>query len=338
MAHSEEAMDNLTHTLAGLVISRAGFNRWCPYATPILLLAANAPDSDIVMLLRDGLSYFEYHRHITHALVSLPVMAALSVLLVRLFVWRRPFPWLRAMVVALVGVLSHILLDWTNIYGIRMLLPFSREWLRLDITNIFDPWIWTILGVAVLWPLLSRLVGSEIGARGNPGRGIAIFALLALTGYEGARLLLHSQAVATLDARVYESTPPERVAAFATSTNPFLWSGLVETPGFYMLHRVNLLHQFDPAAGRILYKPEAVPAMDAAKRTRPFQVLLGFVQYPYWQVGPADQPSGATVVELMDLRFGAPPAPGFVARAVVGPDPRVLEVDFSYGFSRRQPK
>ncbi len=336
MGHSKVAMDNLTHTLTGLALSRAGFNRWSRYALPILLISANVPDIDILMLVRGRLSYFEYHRNLTHALIALPVMAVASLLLVRLFVWRKPFPWLRGMVAASVGVLSHILLDWTNIYGIRMLLPFSTEWLRLDITNIIDPWIWIVLGIAAVWPLLSRLVSSEIGAPAHPGRGIAIFALVLLVGYEGARFLMHGRAVAELDARVYQLKPPDRVAAFATFANPFVWSGLVETPGFYMLHRVNLLEQFDPTAGRIFYKPEHVPAMDAAKQTRPFQVFLAFAQYPYWQTGPADEPAGATIVEVTDLRFGAPPAPGFVARALVGPDLRVLESDFSYGFSRRR--
>src|ERR1043165_1620564 len=40
-------MDPLTHTATGLFLSRAGLNRWTPLATPILLLAANAPDIDI---------------------------------------------------------------------------------------------------------------------------------------------------------------------------------------------------------------------------------------------------------------------------------------------------
>ena len=43
-------MDPLTHTLTGLALSRAGLNRLTAHATPILLVAANAPDLDIVTL------------------------------------------------------------------------------------------------------------------------------------------------------------------------------------------------------------------------------------------------------------------------------------------------
>lgn len=329
-------MDNLTHTLIGLALSRAGLNRWSRYALPVLLLSANAPDADIVMLAGGPLTYFEYHRNLTHALAAAPVMAVACLLAVRIFARGRPFPWLRGMVVALVGVFSHILLDWTNIYGIRMLLPWSGAWLRLDITGVIDPWIWTLLILGALWPLLSRLVSSEIGAPAQAGRGMAITVLALVGGYEGARLLLHQRAEAVLDSRVYQMKPPQRVAALATFANPFVWRGLVETEDFYMLHQVNLLGQFDPTAGRVLYKAATVPAMEAAKRTRPFQVLLGFAQYPYWRTGPAEAPSGATLVELRDLRFGAPPGSGFVAWAVVGADLRVLESGFRFGLSRRR--
>jgi membrane-bound metal-dependent hydrolase YbcI (DUF457 family) len=38
-----------------------------------------------------------------------------------------------------VAVLSHLLLDWTNVYGVRLMLPFSAKWYRLDSTDIIDP-------------------------------------------------------------------------------------------------------------------------------------------------------------------------------------------------------
>ena len=62
-----------------------------------------------------------------------------------------------------------VLLDWTNAYGIRLLLPFSSRWFQLDLTNIFDFWFWGILALAWLGPLLAKLVSSEIGARPGPG-------------------------------------------------------------------------------------------------------------------------------------------------------------------------
>src|SRR5690348_2155624 len=121
-------MDPLTHTATGLFLARAGLKRWTPLATPILLLAANAPDIDIVTAAGGSLNYLHFHRHLTHSLIAMPVMALLPVLLVRLIA-RKPVAWLGATAAALVGVASHLLLDLTNGYGIRLLLPFSARWL-----------------------------------------------------------------------------------------------------------------------------------------------------------------------------------------------------------------
>src|ERR1022692_3642428 len=136
-------MDPLTHTATGLFLSRIGLKRWTPLATPILLLAANAPDIDIITAGGGSLSYLHYHRHLTHSLVAMPVMALLPVVLVRL-VARKPVHWAGAFFAALIAVASHLLLDLTNAYGIRLLLPFSAEWLRLDLNNIYDLWIWGV--------------------------------------------------------------------------------------------------------------------------------------------------------------------------------------------------
>src|SRR5579862_3788984 len=70
-----DLMDNLTHTAVGLFLSRAGLHRWTPRSTAILLLAANAPDIDILAASRGSLNYLHYHRHITHSLIAMPVMA-----------------------------------------------------------------------------------------------------------------------------------------------------------------------------------------------------------------------------------------------------------------------
>ena len=48
-------MDNVTHTLTAVVLSRAGLNRWHPQSIWLLMLAANIPDIDIVAALRGAL-------------------------------------------------------------------------------------------------------------------------------------------------------------------------------------------------------------------------------------------------------------------------------------------
>jgi inner membrane protein len=326
-------MDQLTHSATGLFLSRAGLNRFTPHAGIILILAANVPDIDIVTAFGGSLSYLRGHRNLTHAVAMLPLMALLPVLVVRAF---RPIRWMGAYAISLAGVASHLLLDWTNVYGIRLWLPFSARWLRLDLTSVVDLWIWAAILLALAGPVVSRLVGSEIGARpsGAHGRGFAVAALLFLVLYNGGRALIHARALGVLESRMYEGSAPLRVAAFPSAANPWRFRGLVETREFYAIHDLNLLGDFDPAAGRILYKPEPNPALDVAARTPVFREFLSFSQYPFWRVLPAGGAENASTVEAMDLRFGTPASPAFVATAIIDSRLQVVRAWFTFGLAR----
>jgi inner membrane protein len=329
-------MDPLTHTATGWLLSQAGFRRSVPQAPWLLMLAANAPDIDIVTSAGGALAYLNHHRHLTHSLFAMPLMAALPVLAARLLS-RKRLDWKAAYGISLAAVASHVALDWTNIYGVRLLLPFSARWFRLDLTSVIDPWLWAVFLLCLLGPLLARLVSQEIGApnsRNSAGRGFAIFGLIFLALYNGGHAILHRRAVETLDARLYEGAEPQRVAALPDPFRPFLWHGLVETPGFYGLVDVNLLGEFDPGRTTILYKPEETPAIAAARRAPAIQDFLRFSQFPFWRVLPATEPENGTLVEVMDLRFGTPRHPAFVASAVLSARLEVLRSWFTFGQAR----
>ncbi len=321
-------MDNLTHTAVGLFLARAGLNRWTPRATPILLLAANAPDVDVVSLAGGPLAYLHYHRFLTHSLAFVPLVAAASVGLVRLL-WRTPLRWTGALAAAIIAVLSHLLLDLTNMYGIRLFLPFSPAWQRLDLTSVIDLWIWAVLLLGIAGPFVSRLVGGEISSGAardrHHGRGGAIFALVFVLLYNSGRAVLHARAIATLESRTYQEKPAARVAALPDEVNPFHWKGLVETTDFFALADINLAGDFDPTLATILPKPDPDPAIDAARRTRTFTGFLAFAQYPLWRVLSVPEPEGAREVRVTDMRFR-----NFVARATVDRNQRVLSEDFDW--------
>ncbi len=324
-------MDPLTHSATGLFLGRAGLNRYCPQAPWILFLAANAPDVDIVTLLGGQLNYLHYHRHLTHSLPTLPVMALLPVLAVRLFT-RKPFRWLAAYAISCLAVASHLLLDWTNVYGIRLLLPFSNRWYRLDLTSVIDLWLWATLLLALIGPVLVRLVNAEIGARGKvAGRGFAVFALLFVLGYNAARAVLHARATAILDARLYAGATPQRVAALPSPINPLAWRGLVETGEFYAVQDFTVLEDFDPSRAAIFYKAEPSPVISAANRTDVFRIFLDFSQFPLERTLPVPEPEGATRVDVVDMRFGTPAKPGFAAFGIIGQHLEVIQAGFGFG-------
>lgn len=330
-------MDNLTHTAIGLFLSRAGLREWTPRATPILLVAANAPDADVLSALGGPAAYLHYHRYLTHSLAAMPLMAAAVVLAVRL-AGRRPLSWGKAFCAAMIGVGSHLLLDWTNPYGIRLLAPFSDAWLRLDATSVIDLWIWGVALAGVLAPLLARLVGSEITSGAlrprRHGRPAALAALAFVVLYDCGRGVLHARALATLQARIYQGVAPVRAAALPGAANPLRWRGVVETRDAFALDEIDLTRNFDPLRATFYEKPDPSPALEAARRTALFREFLRFSELPLWRVLPVAEPQNGRQVDAIDLRFGTPAEPAFMASAIVDAGLRIVHTDFQFGPGR----
>jgi inner membrane protein len=324
-------MDNVTHTLVGLMLSRAGLNRGEKGAPLMLMLAANAPDMDTYDFFTDSLAYLQVHRGYTHALAFAPLMALIPLLLVKAFTRTRfTLVTLATYAGCLIAVLSHVLLDWTNVYGVRLMLPFSAKWYRLDSTDIIDPVILGVLVLALAAPALSGLLTSEMGGRKTqgPGRGWAWFALLAVLLYDTGRWRAHDRAVAIVDAHNYRGAPAERVSVFPVRFTLMRWRGVVEGDRFIYEVPVDLTTDFDSAGGHTEYPAISSPGIDAARTTRTFQVFENFDQLPFWTLLPVED---TLRVELLDLRFGSVQRPGFEAVAFVEPDGRVARAYFSFG-------
>src|SRR5947209_6332223 len=113
-------MENVTHSLVGLLLAQTGLNRWTRGATAVLVLSANAPDSDIAASLWGALRYLEMHRGYTHCLLGLPLMAAICVPVVAIAL-RRNVGWARLWSLAWIEVVGHSRRGWTNSYGVRLL-------------------------------------------------------------------------------------------------------------------------------------------------------------------------------------------------------------------------
>ena len=98
---------------------------------------------------------------------------------------------------ALVALLSHLLLDYTNNYGLRPFFPFNGRWYAASIVFIFDPLMFVLLLGALILPWLFGLVNAEVGAKKQPfvGRGWAIAALVGILGWWGLREVEHARAV-----------------------------------------------------------------------------------------------------------------------------------------------
>jgi len=295
-------MENLTHTLVGLMMARCGLEKTTVRGAGMMMLAANAPDVDAVFWF-NRLHYLDYHRSYAHSFACAPLVALLPIALVR-----AKFTW-KSYAAAIAGVLSHLLLDFTNPYGIQLLLPFSHRRVMLDITNIADVWIWAILFAGLLGPLLFRALRREADSLGSPRAAWAWMALATLLTYEGARLAMHAKAVEMIESHMYDGAAPlEAIAVPADFVHPTRWKGIARGPGFATIVPIHVQGAYDPSL-EVTYMDSSSTEVIAVARGLPeFQTMMRFSQAPFWKTTPV---SGGTLVELLDLRYGTPDSPGF---------------------------
>jgi inner membrane protein len=311
-------LEPVTHFLTGACLGRSGFNRKTTLATLTMTLAAEAPDIDIVSIVKGKVFYFAHHRGFTHSFLGLFLMSALVLALVYGF-WRvsgrklsnpdLPPRWGVLFLLAYFAGLTHILLDFTNSYGVRPFWPFSERWYSWDIEFIVEPVMLALLIGGLLLPKLFSLVNDEIGARrhGPAGRMAASVALAGTLLLWGIRDFEHRHAVNALEARTYQDADAIRVSAYPDWINPFRWVGVVETKDFFATMSVDSkTPEVDPQGQmRIHYKPEETPVTVAAKKSYLGRVYLDWAKYPITRTETIDVPAGYRVY-FRDLRYDYP--------------------------------
>ncbi len=147
---------------------------------------------------------------------------------------------------ALGGVLLSLIFDALTPRGL---------WLRLDLMQPHDPWVLGLLALAAAWPVLARLVMTEIGASARAGTGLARAILVLLALYAGTRAALHERAIETMKSRIYEQGEPRGYAALPSAGNPLVWTGIIEFEGAWKEIPIDLRHEYDPTSGKTRYKP-----------------------------------------------------------------------------------
>ena len=331
-------MEPVTHFLTGACLGRAGLNRKTALATLTVTLAAEAPDLDVLGEFKGPVFGFAHHRGFTHSLLGLVLVSALVVGFVYL-IWRLrgrrlknpnlPPRWGLLFGFAYLAGLTHILLDFTNGYGVRPFWPFSEKWYEWDIVFIVDPVLLVLLLGGLLMPVIFNLVTEEIGPRRKLpyGRVGASLALIGVVVYWGVRDFEHRRAINALEARQYQGTDPVRASAYPFWWSPFHWNGVVETANVFAVMPVDsLAPEVDPDNEvEVRYKPEETPVTLAAKKSYLGRVYLDWAKYPITETEPIAFGEGGYVVRFKDLRFDYPERRG---RDVLGAS---VELDRNLG-------
>ncbi|MFZ1943983.1 MAG: metal-dependent hydrolase [Acidobacteriaceae bacterium] len=327
-------MEPVTHFLTGACLGRSGFNRTTAYATLAMVLAAEAPDIDLLWGLRGPVAEFQHHRGITHTFLGAPFMALLITGVV--WLWHRwrmrgtdkqarhmadsqsshlnhppPVRWGWIWLLALIADLSHLLLDWTNNYGLRPFFPFNPHWYAGSIFFIFEPIYFAGLLLALLMPAILGLADREIGVRRTTfrGRGWAIFALAVGVVLGVWRWAEHDRALDLLAQQNFQNEPVLKMTVNPYPGDVFQWFGVAETKDFYQTGILNTRTDSfaSEAPDNLYYNQPQTPAILAAERSWLGQAFLDWSKYPFVaQRGSFDtlQDGGHyTQVHFEDLRF-----------------------------------
>jgi inner membrane protein len=326
-------------------MSRAGFNRKTGLATATMTLAAEAPDLDVLGNFKGPVFGFAHHRGFTHSFLGSFLIAAVVVGFTYCL-WRvrgrktrnpnLPPRWGLLYCFAVLAALSHVLLDFTNNYGVRPLWPFSERWYSWDIVFIVEPVIFVLLLAGLTLPAFFSLIDREIGVRreGPPGRLGATLALVGVVAMWGLRDFEHRRAVNMLEARTYEGAEPLRVSAYPYWWTPFTWYGVVEAQTFYASMKVDSLSvEVDPQGQmRVLYKPEETPVTLAAKKSYLGRAYLDWAKYPATETETLESPQPGFIVRFKDLRYDYPERRGQnILRAAVRLDRNLNVVAEAFG-------
>ncbi|MGD9904370.1 MAG: metal-dependent hydrolase [Vicinamibacterales bacterium] len=299
-------MDPVCHSLAGLAIGQAGLRRRTPLALPTLVLAANAPDVDVITMVTTDV-WMYYRRGWTHGPLA---MAAMPLLLTGLMLaWDRlvrrrrrpdaaPVRPGATFMLALVGTLSHPLLDYMNSFGIRLLMPFSGRWFYGDALYIVDPWLYVILGAGVGAALVGR-------HRADGGAAAARIALAVAAAYVVAMFgsgLWARQAVQAGLARAGQ--PAARFMVTPVIGNPLRREVLVDLGDRYEKGFVDFSPgpRFRPAGYGVEIHADD-PLARAAAATRLGRQYLTWARFPFFVVERTLSPPR---VQLNDARYSGP--------------------------------
>lgn len=244
-------MDPLTHAAVGAAMAQAvAPSRDVRVATVIGAIAGMAADLDtLVGSATDPLVALEVHRHVTHALVFVPVGAAI----VALLAWPLARRWLsarRLYAYACLGLAPSGLLDACTSYGTHLFWPFSREPVAWNLIAIVDP-VFTL-------SLLVPLVVGWTRRRRTPGRvGIALASAYLMLGFVQHE---RAEAAALANARS-RGHSPARVLVKPTLGNLLLWRSLYVSDGRLQADAIRL----GPPGASFVRKGASAPLFDPAR-------------------------------------------------------------------------
>jgi len=294
-------MDNVCHTLVGAALGRAGLSRRTRFGAATLMIAANLPDLDVLVFVT-GTPPVAFRRGWTHGVVAQLVLPIALTAVVAFVASRRtprvhgdtsPMPlsvrWL--FLLSIIGVSSHLFLDYLNNYGVRLLSPIDWRWFYGDAVFIIDPWLWLVLALGV-WL-----------ARRTQRPWPAIAALLCAAVYIGGMVAsARTSRVRVADAWTRtEGSPPLALMVGPQPVTPLSRSIIIDAGAHYRTGTFLWPSAEVRLTDERVSKGEDRAEVQRAREAPNVRAFLVWSRFPFWTV--EDTAAGRRVT-VRDMRFG----------------------------------
>ena len=271
------------------------------------IIGSQAPDVDTVLKLRSNAVYIRHHRGITHSIPAvllwpLLIVGFLSLLLpnANLFhVWM----WTQ------LAVFLHVFVDIFNAYGTQALRPFSKKWVALGVINTFDPFIFSIHCLGIIFWIFGA----------NPIITFSIMYVVIFIYY-----ILRFALQKAIKTAVHNELQDEEFVIVAPTMRFFHWKIAAKSKTHFYVGRayrrtVNIYDKFEI---------EPIPKtalVEKALKDPNLDAFLSFSPLHRWEISELE--GGLTELRLIDLRYRSNDRYPFVAVAHLNEE---LEIVNSY--------
>lgn len=288
-------MDPLTHGVVGLGLAALGGHPVSVFGldavTTAVLIGSLLPDGDIVFQVGGDLPYLRRHRAESHSLFSAALGSAIVAGGIHIIFNDSPglavlYFW------ALVGFVSHLLLDVGNSYGANILWPIYKKRITANWLPLFDPLLialfllpqWTPWDFTLFMQLWGTIGLSYVGWR-FLGRYLSIRKVIS-------EYLVH----------YHEASFGEmfRVLVLPTRAGFRCWDFLAESEKEFWVGRVTLGLRSRVNIGRRLPKQDNDPVIKAALDSPLGRFFSSFTPHCYVM---KEEKTNAAVVRFFDLRY-----------------------------------
>jgi inner membrane protein len=309
-------------------MARSGLGRRTAFGTATLLIGANLPDVDVLAYFDGPAGDLSFRRGWTHgvpALLVLPFILTGFIMLadrLKRRVGREVLPSAvrpaQVLLLAGVSILSHPILDTLNTYGVRWLMPFRGDWYYGDTLFIVDPWVWLLLGAAVVASRRRRGARRHDSESTRPARVALGLSLCYVIGMMLSGVVARGIARRELTA---QGGAVEQLMVAPRPLTPFLRQVVAARGDRYEVGTFRWLETPHVAAASLRSFPRPAPGdplLLAAREQLVGRRFLGWARFPVVETDTTA--SGRVLVHLIDLRYANRADAGFGSVTLLLPD------------------